>query len=98
MITRTIDSTKKAEILFLIPKWNHRYYAYTRHWGIYDTRRVPTITNVHYKGKQYAYTYSFGRCPWWVQLYDTPVYKKIDRKVNKDTGEVLDYNWEEWTD
>jgi hypothetical protein len=30
-----------------------------------------------------------------LDIYDLPVVKQIDKKVNKDTGEVLVYNWDE---
>lgn len=89
---RIIDINEKPKILFMIPKNRNCFYVYTNHWTIYDSRKVWAITSVDHKWKKYSYTYSFGRTKWGVMLYDIPVVDKVDRKINKNTWEVLEYN------
>ena len=102
MITRTIDTKKKQEFEFMIQKkWPlARYYLYTTHWKIIDIGKINLQVGREYKGKKYRWGYFYKGIGMSgvLDIYDLPVVTQIDRKVNKDTGEVLDYNWEEWTD
>lgn len=100
MITRTIDTKKKQEFQFLIAKkWClARYYLYTSHWKIIDIWKKDLDVGREYKGKKYwrGYYYKGIGMSWILDIYDIPVVTQIDRKINKVTWEVLEYNREQW--
>jgi len=98
MITRTIDTKKKQEFEFLIQKkWPlARYYLYTSHWKIIDIWKKNLDVGREYKGKKYRWGYFYKGIgmSWVLDIYDVPLVQEIDKKINKDTWEVLVYNWD----
>lgn len=99
---RIIDINEKPKMLFFIKKWNNRYYGYTNHWKIYDVIEHGVLYPIEYKGKKHNSNFwlkhSWPRgWGWWVMRHDIPVVDRIERKINKNTGEVLEYNRDgEW--
>lgn len=99
---RIIDTNEKPKMQFFIKKWNNKYYWYASNGNIYDVIEHKVLYPIEYKGKKYNSNFwlkhSWPKSRWGgVMRHNIPVVDRIERKINKNTWEVLEYNRDmEW--